>query len=455
MKQNPRYYCAIGNRDWIKLRGERLPFWEFLDRQPNSWLISLAYQRHDVPEAPGRIWDCGAWSYRDQVEPALGKDKVTPQWALTRYLESAHHGDMLVAPDHMLLSGTDVAFRREWNATSAAEFIRACPSEYTPMGVVHGLDLEERLDAARHLLDLGYRALAVGGVAARNGGKRIVIEVVRQIREATAGARLHVLGLSSPDYVAAWKRIGVDSCDGSSHFKQAFTAGTFFATDHAGRMAKHQAVKPGEDTAAIPECSCKACSMLREDGIDTRSYGSNEHNMGRAAHNLNQLLRAHDLVLRERVGLVACSAGKLDRPAPARELYVSPLFCKASAWVEANCSRWFILSAKHGLVSPETILEPYNQTLGTMSADERAAWSSRVRWQLHTLALHNCRLVLLAGEHYAAPTAGLNVERPLQGLGIGQQLQWLKRGLAVGADGSGLQQELFAELAEFSKKQGD
>ncbi|WP_328596834.1 riboflavin synthase, partial [Agromyces humi] len=42
------------------------------------------------------------------------------------------------------------------------------------------------------------------------------------------------------------------------------------------------------------------------------------------------------------------AAQKLRRPAPARDLYVSQLFRKSSAYVEWNCDAWFILSAKHG-----------------------------------------------------------------------------------------------------------
>ncbi|MBT2549736.1 hypothetical protein J7I85_15680 [Arthrobacter sp. ISL-65] len=59
-----------------------------------------------------------------------------------------------------------------------------------------------------------------------------------------------------------------------------------------------------------------------------------------------------------RVGLVACASQKLQRPAPARDIYVSQLFRKASAYAEKTWDRWYVLSAKHGLVRPDTVLEP-------------------------------------------------------------------------------------------------
>jgi hypothetical protein len=70
------------------------------------------------------------------------------------------------------------------------------------------------------------------------------------------------------------------------------------------------------------------------------------------------------------IGLVACSRLKADRPLPARELYVSPLFRAARAYAERRYGSecWLILSAKHGLVDPETVLAPYDVTLRQLSA---------------------------------------------------------------------------------------
>jgi hypothetical protein len=134
-----------------------------------------------------------------------------------------------------------------------------------------------------------------------------------------------------------------------------------------------------------------------------------------------------------RVGLVACSAGKLDQPAPARELYTSQLFRKASAYAAATCDRWFILSALHGLVEPDQLLQPYDVTLNGMPALQREAWVARVRWQLQ-LQLGDAagvQLVALAGATYRQALDGVPwpVEIPMQGLGIGQQLGFLTRQL--------------------------
>lgn len=140
-----------------------------------------------------------------------------------------------------------------------------------------------------------------------------------------------------------------------------------------------------------------------------------------------------------RIALVGCASQKLGRPAPARDLYVSDLFRKASAYAEAVADDWFVLSAKHGLVKPDEVLEPYDTKLGSSKTGPVIhAWAERVADQLEVeLALRglpfaDVELVLLAGAHYGTfvyhlhyPLAD-NVTEPLKGLGIGQRKSWLK-----------------------------
>jgi hypothetical protein len=131
------------------------------------------------------------------------------------------------------------------------------------------------------------------------------------------------------------------------------------------------------------------------------------------------------------VGLVGCGSQKLERPAPARELYISQLFKKASAYAELTCDRWYVLSAKHGLVHPDTLLEPYDVRLGTNSRTSPPIqqWAARVQDQLavELAGFEHVRLVALAGEQYRTAVRGVPwpVEIPMKGMGIGQQLGWL------------------------------
>jgi len=92
---------------------------------------------------------------------------------------------------------------------------------------------------------------------------------------------------------------------------------------------------------------------------------------------------------------------------------------------------WFILSAEHGLLNPDTVTRPYEKTLNTMGVAERRAWAQRVIRQMGTDLPPANRIVVLAGQRYREFLMGYlsnrfaDVEVPLEGLRIGEQLSWL------------------------------
>ncbi len=137
------------------------------------------------------------------------------------------------------------------------------------------------------------------------------------------------------------------------------------------------------------------------------------------------------------IGLVGCGAAKRPEPAPARDLYTGGLFAKASAYAEATCDRWYVLSAKHGLVHPDTVLEPYDMRLGDRRTGPPIhSWFSQVKAGLREEMGQTegqetpLDLLMLAGSVYASIERSLppvwTLQRPMEGLGIGQQLAWLK-----------------------------
>lgn len=148
------------------------------------------------------------------------------------------------------------------------------------------------------------------------------------------------------------------------------------------------------------------------------------------------------------IALIGCAATKIERPARARELYVSALFRLALRYAEAVLgAEVFILSAKHGLVLPDQRLAPYDFSLAEMDPWERAWWAHEVEnqfaeqlgaelvprtagvpgddeWVLHQPGL---RLVLLAGQLYRfMPPFPHRFEEPLSGMGIGSRKAWLR-----------------------------
>lgn len=126
--------------------------------------------------------------------------------------------------------------------------------------------------------------------------------------------------------------------------------------------------------------------------------------------------------------LLSCVATKLDHAAPARELYISPLFRKSLAYAEQlKPDDIAILSAEYYVLPLDKVIEPYNKTLLTMPVDEVREWAVQV---LKLLAdkydLDNDEFIILAGDKYRkfiVPQLK-HWEAPLKGLRIGQQLAW-------------------------------
>jgi len=139
-----------------------------------------------------------------------------------------------------------------------------------------------------------------------------------------------------------------------------------------------------------------------------------------------------------RIGLVACSATKAPEARPASQLYRGQLHRLALDYARFTCDEVFILSARHGLVHLDDVLEPYDSHLLQLSRGGREAWGERVVDQLahwHP-TVDDLHLVLLAGAPYvnALPRTFLewtSHETPLAHRGIGHQKQWLAHELAI------------------------
>lgn len=135
------------------------------------------------------------------------------------------------------------------------------------------------------------------------------------------------------------------------------------------------------------------------------------------------------------IGLISCVSRKHTRASEAQDLYRSPLFTKARQYIERRCGTWFILSAKHGLVRPRQVIEPYEETLNTKTRAEREEWAQRIWADLLPHIHAGDNVVVLAGERYRKHLVpwmtqhGCVVEVPMEGMGIGRQLQWLSRQL--------------------------
>jgi hypothetical protein len=93
---------------------------------------------------------------------------------------------------------------------------------------------------------------------------------------------------------------------------------------------------------------------------------------------------------------------------------------------------WNPPAAKYGLLRPDDIITPYNQTLNKMPVRERRLWAARVLTDLKPILSTVDQVEIFAGKRYREfieeiLRQKIEVVVPLEGLRIGQQIQWLKR----------------------------
>lgn len=130
----------------------------------------------------------------------------------------------------------------------------------------------------------------------------------------------------------------------------------------------------------------------------------------------------------KRIVLLSCVATKLDHAAPAEELYDSPLFKKSLAYAKALKPDYiYILSAKHYVLPLTKVIEPYDKTLLNMPADEVREWGAQIiKILADKFDLDNDEFIILAGDKYRKNIVPqmAHWSAPLEGLRIGEQLQW-------------------------------
>lgn len=127
------------------------------------------------------------------------------------------------------------------------------------------------------------------------------------------------------------------------------------------------------------------------------------------------------------VALVACCKTKLSGSHPAKDLYQSLLFKKSREYAEKNADYWLILSAKHGVLHPDEVIESYDVTLKEMSKKERVVWGNSIKSVLEPIK-SKVKLLVLCGEIYCEwLDNSFNYDLPLEGLQIGRRLNALDK----------------------------
>ena len=212
----------------------------------------LRYPLEKFPDSM-LMGDCGAFTYRNQVEPPYHADDTAEFYSDGEFT----HG---CSPDHLIFDFDEIGLKRtlkqvpedtrnrfEITLSNAAEFKKASKrlgKQFTPMGVIQGWSAESMADAAQKLARMGYDYLAIGGTVP------LKIEQIKRVLSAVRGAlpskvRLHLLGFGKIEELNVLEEYGVASFDTTSPLLRAFKDArkNYWARAEDGSLTYYTAIR--------------------------------------------------------------------------------------------------------------------------------------------------------------------------------------------------------------------
>jgi tRNA-guanine family transglycosylase len=203
--------------------------------------------------------DCGAYAYVDQDVPPVGVEEI-----LDFYERCGC--DYVLSVDHVVPGfisrrqgsggrspSKDWRNRQQISLDRARTFLRIHRERghsSVPIGIAQGWDVNSYTSAVVDLQKMGYRYIALGGLASLSTHDiaATVEEVSSHLRN---GVRIHLLGVSRDDLFGKLKDWGVTSFDSTMPVRQAFMDD------------KHNYHTTGEDYLAIRVPKVKSSSQLQ------------------------------------------------------------------------------------------------------------------------------------------------------------------------------------------------
>lgn len=167
--------------------------------------------------------DCGAFTYRNEDVPPYTAEESAGYYHDLGFT----HG---VALDHLIFPNMPVVERERRlritldNARSFLAVHEAQGYSYCPVGIAQGWDPVSRRQAVEYLVAMGYRFVALGGVALSNDKEiRATLEAVGPVLASDAeDICCHVFGVARLSLLQDFIRHGITSVDSASPIRRAF-----------------------------------------------------------------------------------------------------------------------------------------------------------------------------------------------------------------------------------------
>lgn len=185
------------------------------------------------PEDMPIMGDCGAFGYINDYEPPYQTEEI-----INRYEQLGFNYGVSI--DHLIVGKYALdpdERKRRLNITksNAADFIERWQKgnySFEPIGVAQGWDPISYRNSAAELVEMGYKYIALGGLARTPSVQ--IFEIMRKIRpEIPEYLKVHLFGVARPETLRAFRQLGMTSFDSASHLRRAWlsTGSNYFLGD--------------------------------------------------------------------------------------------------------------------------------------------------------------------------------------------------------------------------------
>lgn len=194
-----------------------------------------------IPDRIKVIGDCGAFSYKDRLEPS-----IDPLTAAKLYNEYGF--DLGASVDHMIvdevivkneegkdekraLTDDEKAARVMLTIKNARTFINEVVAQkykFTPLGSIQARTPQEYAEVFDQYIEMGYRQIALGSLIPKDDEtiRKIITEVGARYRalpnEIRKDVGIHLFGILRPALFNIYAENGIASFDSASYFRKAW-----------------------------------------------------------------------------------------------------------------------------------------------------------------------------------------------------------------------------------------
>lgn len=150
-------------------------------------------------------------------------------------------------------------------------------------------------------------------------------------------------------------------------------------------------------------------------------------------HEMHPFYRRNPAARKRFIGLVGWGGkNKLDREAPARDMYLGALAQSSFKWMTRNCERFYILSANYHLLHPDKKIQPYPFLFKDLDELDKESWGhvtiEKLAWETEL----DKPILVMAGSEYiqslvnAAKETQAKIYDPCPKMTMGMRLNWIR-----------------------------